>query len=264
MFRQICLIGLFCVVGVISRSLEVEVDVQKNVPSWVEDSQNFMIGGQAAFAGQFPHVASVRNTANVHVCGGFIINNRWVVSSALCTVNRTPDDTWIIVGALQLSNGGTNVFTSNIINHPDYINIGMMNDISLLQTRDSITFSNLVQPLELGSTFIGSGSQATFAAWGATASTGPLISILQWQPMMTIGNQECEWQMPSMPIFNNNICAITHVGRGMCRGNLGSAVFIGNNAIGTHSWSPGGCASGFPEVFSRISSHREWILSHAG
>uniref|UniRef100_A0A1B0CW07 Putative trypsin-like serine protease n=1 Tax=Lutzomyia longipalpis TaxID=7200 RepID=A0A1B0CW07_LUTLO len=242
----------------------------------VEDSQNFMTGGQEAFAGQFPHVASVRNTANLHLCGGFIINNHWVVSVAGCTANRTPADTWIIIGVLFLTSGGTNVFTSNIINHPDYAPIGVLNDISLLQTRDPITFSNIVQPLELGSTFIGSGLQATFAGWGSIDHNLPFYNNLQWLNLLTIGNLECEWLLPTMTIMDNNICAISQVGQGVCRGNFGSALFIGNNAIGVSSWITGGCANRLPQVFTRISSHRasvhfcsgaivadHWVLSAA-
>ncbi|XP_055687217.1 mite allergen Der p 3-like [Lutzomyia longipalpis] len=232
------IIGLICVGGVFSRSVDVE------------DSQNFMTGGQEAFAGQFPHVASVRNTANLHLCGGFIINNHWVVSVAGCTANRTPADTWIIIGVLFLTSGGINVFTSNIINHPDYAPIGVLNDISLLQTRDPITFSNIVQPLELGSTFIGSGLQATFAGWGSIDHNLPFYNNLQWMSLLTIGNLECEWLLPTMTIMDNNICAISQVGQGVCRGNFGSALFIGNNAIGVSSWITGGCANRLPQVFT--------------
>ncbi|XP_055693444.1 chymotrypsin-2-like [Lutzomyia longipalpis] len=265
MIREICLIGLLCVAGVFSRSLED--DVQKDVPSWSEGWEGFIVGGQNAVAGQFPHMASLRSTANSHFCGGFIINNRWVVSAAHCTINRTPANTWIVVGGLQLSTGGTNVFTSAVVNHPNYVPQTLANDISLLQSRDNIAFSNLVQAMEVGSTFIGGGLQATAAGWGRLGANLPLANTLQWLNTQTLTNAECRTRMPAGPansVFDNTICAFTQSGQGMCNGDSGSALFIGNSAIGVVSWGIGPCAGGFPDNFARVSSHRDWILSHAG
>lgn len=37
-----------------------------------------IVGGQDAEYGQFPYIASLRNIANFHVCGGSVVSNRWI------------------------------------------------------------------------------------------------------------------------------------------------------------------------------------------
>ncbi|XP_055708193.1 chymotrypsin-1-like [Phlebotomus papatasi] len=265
MIREICLVALLCVAGVFSRTVEID-DVQKEVPDWSIGWEGFIVGGQNAVAGQFPHMASLRSTANNHFCGGFIISNRWVVSAAHCTINRNPGNTWIVVGALQLSTGGTNVFTSQVVNHPGYQGSTLANDISLLQSRDTITSSNTVSPMAVGSDFVGAGAQATAAGWGRLGANLPLANTLQWLNTMTLTNADCRNRMPggaANSVHDNTICAFTQSGQGMCNGDSGSALFIGNTAIGVVSWGIGPCASGFPDNFARVSSHRDWISTTA-
>ncbi|XP_059622747.1 chymotrypsin-2-like [Phlebotomus argentipes] len=243
-------------------------DVEKDLPDFTEGWEGFIVGGQNAVAGQFPHMASLRSTANSHFCGGFIVNNRWVVSAAHCTINRTPANTWIVVGALQLSTGGTNVFTSAVVNHPNYTPSTLANDISLLQSRDVIATSATVQPLAVGSEHVGGNLQATAAGWGRVGANLPLANTLQWLSTTTLTNAECRSRMPNANtanmVFDNTICAFTRQGEGMCNGDSGSALFIGTTAIGVVSWGIGPCANGWPDNFARVSSHRTWIISHTG
>ncbi|XP_055705681.1 chymotrypsin-2-like [Phlebotomus papatasi] len=262
MIREVCLIALLCVAGVFSRTLESpETD-----PAWAANWEGFIVGGQNAVAGQFPHVVSLRSTANSHFCGAFIVNNRWVVSAAHCTISRNPGNTWIVVGALQLSSGGTNVGTSRIENHPDYSGITLANDVCALQTQNTITFSNTVQPLSMGSTHIGGGAQATAAGWGRIGHNLPLANTLQWLNVQTITNEDCRNRhsaINALRVHDNTICTFTRQGEGMCNGDSGSALFIGNSAIGIVSWGIP-CAQGFPDNFARVSSHRNWLIGHTG
>lgn len=285
MLREICLIGILFVAGVYSRGkiiakslpsiganyifyTAVEDDVVKDVPSWSEGWEGFIVGGQNAVAGQFRHMASLRSAANNHFCGGCIINNRWVFSAAHCTINSVAANTGIIVGNLLLSTGGVNVGTITIINHPEYVPQTLANDISLLQTRDTIPFGPNVEPLAIGSDFVGAGVTATAAGWGRTGANDPLPNNLQWINTVTITNAECSTRMPNANtanmVFANEICTFTQAGQGMCNGDSGSALFYGNTAIGVVSWGIGPCAGGFPDVFARCSSHRAWIAGHTG
>ena len=44
-----------------------------------------IIEGELATAGQFPYVVSITDENNRHFCGGFIYNDRWIVTTASCT-----------------------------------------------------------------------------------------------------------------------------------------------------------------------------------
>ncbi|XP_055705680.1 chymotrypsin-2-like [Phlebotomus papatasi] len=262
MIRQVCLVVLLCTVGVFSRTLESpETD-----PDWYANWEGFIVGGQNAAAGQFPHTVSLRSVANSHFCGAFIVNNRWVVSAAHCTINRTPGNTRIIVGALQLSSGGTNMATARIENHPNYNGNTLANDICALQTSANIGFSNTVQPMAMGSNHVGGGVGATAAGWGRIGTNLPLANTLQWLNVQTLTNADCRARhniINRQFVHDNTICTFTRQGEGMCNGDSGSALFVGNTAIGVVSWGIP-CAQGFPDNFARVSSHRNWLIGHTG
>ncbi|XP_059619108.1 chymotrypsin-2-like [Phlebotomus argentipes] len=235
-----------------------------NFEELTRDREGFITGGQDAASGQFPHAVSIRTTANSHFCGGFILTNRWVGTAAHCTLNRTPESVWIIVGALLLSSGGTNVFTNRIVNHPDFYPLDEAGDIGLLETRDPIIFSATAAPILLGSNHIGPGVVATAIGWGRTfhgADTFP--DTLQWLTMHTITNEDCYQRLPSNDahiLQDNMVCVLTEPGKGVCQGDSGGALFVGNTAIGVASWIIAPCGQAFPDMFTRISTYYNWLL----
>lgn len=72
--------------------------------------------------------------------------------------------------------------------------------------------------------------------------------------------------MPDHTILDTNICAQNQISPGTCNGDLGSPLTsknIDETIIGVASWSPN-CQNGSPDVYTRISSFRPWILSVSG
>lgn len=113
---------------------------------------------------------SLRSSLNSHFCGGSIINNRWVLSAAHCTIGRTTANTNIVIGSILLDGlGGLIHTTSAIINHPDYNANRITNDVCVVQTATTITFTINVQPIEMGSDFIGGGISGISTGWGQTS-----------------------------------------------------------------------------------------------
>lgn len=101
---------------------------------------------------------AVKDTATrAHLCGGFIINERWIGSSAYCTIDRSPQDTLIVAGSTQLSSGGITYTVTEIINHESYIPILKLNEVSVLRTSSAITYSASIQPVGLAAQFFGGG-----------------------------------------------------------------------------------------------------------
>ncbi|GAB0090782.1 Peptidase S1 domain-containing protein [Sergentomyia squamirostris] len=220
-----------------------------------------IVGGSTAALGQFPYQVSLRTPANAHFCGGILANNRWVVSAAHCTINRTPANTNVVLGAHSRTTGGTTFTLARLINHPDYHAPTIAWDVCVLQTNDAIAFSNVIQPIPLGSNHIGGGVTAVVSGWGLTSSPGSLAANLQFVHVQTWENPACATALGASGsmVFPHKICAGGVEGQGVCSADSGGPLAIGNTAIGIVSWGIP-CARGFPDGYDRISSHRPWIL----
>lgn len=223
-----------------------------------------IVGGSNAVLGRFPYQVSLRNIANEHFCGGSIINSRWILSAAHCTIWREQNSVLVWVGTVQLNSGGVSHTSSRIVNHPSYEGHSLSNDVSLVQTASVIAFTANVQAIALGSAQVGGGVSAVVTGWGATESSGgPSPNNLQQLTTMTITNADCrERYINSFAhnIFDHKICTLRPAGQGFCYGDSGGGLAAGSAVIATVSWMMP-CARGFPDVYDRVSHFRTWIIN---
>lgn len=221
-------------------------------------------GGSNAPAGRFPFMAGLRNTRNVFYCGAAIVNNRWVVSAAHCTEGVANNGLRIIVGS-HLLNSGQQFTSSRIINHPNYDSWSLFNDICTIQTSTAMTFTANLQPIALGSTFVGGGVNAMTAGWGTlSANDNSTPNNLQQLATTTLTNADCRARFPAADrsyVIDSKICTFTARGQSICYGDSGSPVVANNQLIGIVIWSIS-CGNGTPDVHSRVSSFRNWIINN--
>jgi hypothetical protein len=68
-----------------------------------------------------------------------------------------------MAGSNTLDPGGVFHPASAIRLHPSYNRVTFANDVALLQVATPFTFTARVQPVQLGSAFVGGGVTATFS-----------------------------------------------------------------------------------------------------
>lgn len=91
-------------------------------PSRASIEQRLLAGGAPGAASNADSLASVRfrnNQGTVHVCGGFIINKRWVGTAAQCLTGKTINNTVVAVGRPTVT-GGTIYDIIQIEKHQNY------------------------------------------------------------------------------------------------------------------------------------------------
>jgi secreted trypsin-like serine protease len=71
-----------------------------------------------AVEGQFPYFVSLRTIWNTHMCGGGILNSRWILSAAHCTVFLEIPN--IVAGSTRLNGSGEVYHVEKIVNHQNY------------------------------------------------------------------------------------------------------------------------------------------------
>lgn len=130
-----------------------------------------IIGGTLARAGQFPHQVSLRRTTTgVHFCGGVIIGDHIVLTSADCMLRTPvrPADVLVVAGTQRLAAGqGTRYHVTRITNHPQFNLRTMANDISVIRTTERIAFTNLVRAARLPTANVPERVPTTFSGWGS-------------------------------------------------------------------------------------------------
>ncbi|CAO1353413.1 unnamed protein product [Diamesa hyperborea] len=233
----------------------------------IPDRNARIVGGSSSSINMFTYQISLRTTTNEHFCGGFVISAFWVGSAAHCTIDRTPATMVVVSGALSRSFGGITVRVAQIVNHPEFDAITDENDISVIRTATNVGISNdQVSVIPLGSIFIGAGVNAVVTGWGQTSNPGLLANTLQWATLTTITNDDCRSRFGASnaaKVFDSNICTFTRAGQGICNGDGGGPLVANGQLIGVVSWGIP-CALGSPDVFSRISSYRSWMMSVTG
>lgn len=191
---------------------------------------------------------------------------RWIVSAAHCTIARTTGNTLVVLGAISRTTGGNTYTISRIINHPSYVAATLANDISLLETVSTVALTVAVVPADLASVFTAGGVSVVASGWGQTSHPGSDPEGLQFVPLTTLTNADCRSRFSVVNanrVFDNKICTFTQTGQGTCIGDSGGPLAIGNTVIAAVSWGIP-CATGSPDVYARMSSHRPWILSVSG
>lgn len=242
----------------------VAVSSASPVPDEFLERGGRIVGGFNAGTNQFPYQVSLRTNANFHFCGGSIINNRWALSAAHCTVGRAQNAVRVVVGTNLLNSGGQVHQSSRIVNHGSYNSQTIANDVSVVQTATTMTFNAAVQAIALGSAQVGAVAAVVSGWGGTTVSGGASPNHLQGLNTRTITNADCRSRHTAGNaafVFDHKICTFTQAGQGICQGDSGGPLVAGNAVIGIVSWNIP-CARGFPDAFDRVSSHRAWILAN--
>lgn len=224
--------------------------------------QGRIVGGNVASDGQFPHQASVRDSHNTHLCGGWMHSVKWVVSAAHCTIGRSIADTIVVVGTNTLSEGGQEYELSRIINHPGFRPTDMEDNLSLLEILYEIDLYINVRPIPMATENLVGTTTGFVAGWGSIENPGNFSDSLRWVSQATLTNEECRERhsLVNREYINDHmICTNNQRGVGMCLGDAGSALVSGGVVIGTVSWGYGGCGAGYPDVYTRVSYYAPWI-----
>lgn len=88
---------------------------------------------------------------------------------------------------------------------------------------------------------------------------------LQTLATKTITTDDCDARHTdySEEYFVNTICSLNEIGQGICFGDSGGSLVVGDYVVGIASWVIP-CAQGYPDVYARVSSHFDWIVGEVG
>ncbi|XP_070491026.1 brachyurin-like [Chironomus tepperi] len=201
-------------------------------------------------------------------CGGSLISHTVVLSAAHCFTNAR--SVTIVAGAhniqqIEPTQQRRSVDATGFRVHPEYNRVNVLNDIATIIVPTPFVPDAFVQVIRIAPanapSFVGFTAQST--GWGRVADGQTGSDVLRGVTNTIINNSICAETYGNVSINPNVICIDTTGGRGVCQGDSGGPLTVNENGrlqIGVVSFGhSSGCQSGFPHVFERISSHRDWL-----
>ncbi|XP_047504668.1 chymotrypsin-2-like isoform X8 [Pieris napi] len=96
-----------------------------------------------------PYVVSIREAAN-HICSGTILRGNWVLTSPQYVYDKQPKDLLVVMGTVDKTDSkALSVHVKKIEVHPNNNYINLAYSLALLKTKEDISYSKLVLPIEL-------------------------------------------------------------------------------------------------------------------
>ncbi|XP_078481630.1 chymotrypsin-like elastase family member 2A [Ciona intestinalis] len=258
--------------------------------------QSRIIGGTVAVDGDWPWLAYIYELPNGilagGLCGGSLINDQWIVTSAHCIGTNNPTLYGVVLGehTTTISSGNEIILTvALIIFHPSYNQINQDNDIALMKLSQKVVFTRYVRPIcvvppgtitdnNLTPTF--AGQLCLAAGWGFTSSpVGMRTNILMQATLLIQPHLLCtdtvllngaDYLNKFVQVNDAQFCAIgTSNNQDTCNGDSGGPLVClhtdGKYYLhGVTSYGPSTCGqANKPGIYTRIGDFATWIATTA-
>lgn len=230
-----------------------------------------IVGGEEAADGEFPHQVSLRSIGalgSTHFCGASIIDKDWILTAAHCCANHGPLNMHVVAGGIKLNNFENEEENRNlehVISHPNYDSSILINDICLLKLKESLEWTDFVQPIALpaGGQMTEAGTDCIVTGWG-TLSEGAfgLPNVLNKVTVPVVSDEECnaDYGSSGINVADSMICAgLKEGGKDSCQGDSGGPFVCGGELVGVVSWGVGCARKGYPGVYTENSYYVDWI-----
>uniref|UniRef100_A0A182M5F2 trypsin n=1 Tax=Anopheles culicifacies TaxID=139723 RepID=A0A182M5F2_9DIPT len=254
-------------IGVISWGHECAVAGYPGVYARVASPPRLIVGGFEINIAATPYQVSLQYF-NHHRCGGSVLNNKWILTAAHCTVGISASNLAVRVGSSKHASGGTVVRVARVIDHPNYIEDTFDYDYSLLELERELTFSNVIQPVTLPEQdeAVKDGIMTTVSGWGNTQSAAESNAILRAANVPTVNQKQCNTDYQRYGgVSDRMLCAgYQEGGKDACQGDSGGPLVANGKLVGVVSWGYGCARVGYPGVYSRVASIRNWIREKSG
>ncbi|KAI5750571.1 hypothetical protein M8J76_016770 [Diaphorina citri] len=237
-----------------------------------------IVGGGNARLGSWPWQAALYKEGEFQ-CGATLISDQWLLSAGHCFY-RAQDDYWVArLGTLRRGTKLPSPYEqlrpiSKIILHPQYVDAGFINDISILKMKTPVQFSNYVRPICLPhpNTPLTDGTLCTVVGWGQLFEIGRVFpDTLQEVQLPIISTAECRKRTLFLPLYRvteNMFCAgFERGGRDACLGDSGGPLMCQEpdgrwSLMGVTSNGYGCARANRPGVYTKVSNYIPWLYNN--
>uniref|UniRef100_G3U7D1 trypsin n=1 Tax=Loxodonta africana TaxID=9785 RepID=G3U7D1_LOXAF len=223
-------------------------------PAFTTDDDK-IFGGYTSLKNSLPYQVSLNN--GNHYCGGSLITDQWVVSSAHCykiEVHLGEHNMAVLEGNEQFIN------ETKIIPHPDYNSTTIDNDIMLIKLKSPATINSWVSTVSLPTSCVHDPTECLISGWGnILPQTAHYPDPLQCLDAPILSDSVCRNAYPGK-ITRNMICVGFLEGRkDSCQGDSGGPTVCNGELQGIVSWGYACAKRGKPGVYTKVCNYVSWI-----
>ncbi|XP_077114240.1 trypsin-like [Ranitomeya variabilis] len=218
-----------------------------------------IINGYTCYKNSVPYQVSLR-VAGRHYCGGALIEDGWVLTSAQCYQNNIQ----VVLGEHDISTQeGTemSIDVYRIFMHPEFDEHTLDNDIMLIKLARRISLTSYVRTVSLSSLCAGAATTCLVSGWGNTLPSDAYYPsyTLQCLESPTVSASDCSKYYPGR-LTHNMFCA-GRVGKfTTCKGDEGGPLVCQGQLQGIVSWGNQCDAQrNNPWVYTKVCNYIYWI-----
>ncbi|XP_050362965.1 trypsin-7-like [Nymphalis io] len=227
-----------------------------------------IVGGYETTIESFPYQAYLllEKGDQYYQCGGSIINEYTILTAAHCLTGISK--VYVRTGSSVAGAGGTMSVSYNFTQHPNYNSQTSDYDVAIVRPYTPIKLdgkkTKAVQLAKKGSA-IAPGTKVVVSGWGTTSENGDTSDDLMAVEVPTVSNEQCRRSYRTLTV--RMFCAgVPEGGKDSCQGDSGGPAVSKASGIqlGIVSFGTGCARKGYPGVYTRVATVRDWIKKVSG
>ncbi|XP_042783666.1 complement factor D [Panthera pardus] len=223
-----------------------------------------ILGGREAESHARPYMASVQVNGK-HVCGGFLVSERWVLSAAHCVEDLADGKLQVLLGAHSLSQPEPSKRLYDVLRavpHPDSRPDTIDHDLLLLQLSEKAELGPAVQPLawQRLDRDVAAGTLCDVAGWGVVTHAGRRPDRLQQLQLRVLDRATCNQRTYHDGTITQSMMCGESNRRDTCKGDSGGPLVCGGVAEAVVTSGSRVCGNRKkPGIYTRLASYVAWI-----
>uniref|UniRef100_A0A8C3JYG2 Transmembrane serine protease 4 n=1 Tax=Calidris pygmaea TaxID=425635 RepID=A0A8C3JYG2_9CHAR len=225
-----------------------------------------VLGGSPAAIESWPWQVSLQYRRE-HICGGSIIDPRWVLTAAHCFKNNPVIKSWRVKAGSDLLSGTATLAVEKVFLAEVTPASPKDNDIALVKLQSPVHVSDNRKPICLPyfDEELEPGTSLWVIGWGYTQEHGKLSETLQQAEVQLIDNKSCNLAGYHGEVTEKMLCAgLPQGGVDTCQGDSGGPLqFAGRHwqVVGIVSWGQGCGTPSTPGVYTSVRAYLNWIYA---
>ncbi|XP_043485216.1 chymotrypsin-1-like [Leptopilina heterotoma] len=211
---------------------------------------------------EFPYQVSLQRLDSKHFCGGSIISKLHILTSAYCVqeFQNLTNNLLVVSGSNDLRLAPNKYKVKSVTFPSEYVHNSTVYDIAVLTLKDQILFHHNQKPIKLATRDNYRGKEAFVSGWGTVKKNrrNPHYpDTLQKLKTWIFSHEDCG-------VADTQICTLEKLDIGVCDGDGGSPLVIGDELFGVLAGIPDECAVGKHTPYTKVSSYFDYIKNIVG